>query len=284
MKRAYLDTSAGQIHLYEHGRGDPLLMLHETPRSAKSFAPLMQRLGSRFRCIAPDNPGFGMSDPLPAGATMESLAANFVELLDALGIERAHVLGFHTGNKIAAAMAAHHPERVNRTVLIGMTHSMVVSRKARNAAIMEIVRRHFGGFEETADGAHRLRTWGADFGALANLWWKPAMLGAAQIDDAVLAGQEQRAIETIQCRRTIRQIYAMNFDFDFTATLRRMRAPSLVIECCVPEELHLGRQGEKMVALMRSAELLSIDGAGFDATEAFAAQIARATTRFLNQR
>ena len=242
MKRAYLDTSAGQIHLYEHGRGEAVLMLHETPRSARSFAPLMERMGGKFRCIAPDNPGFGMSDPLPANFTMERLADLMIELLDQLGIARAHLIGFHTGNKVAAAMAARHPERVGGVVLIGMTHSLVVSRKARNAAIMEVVRRHFGGFVEQDDGSHLLRTWGADFGALAGLWWKPAVLGAAHIDDAVLAGQEQRAIESIQCRRAIRQIYAMNFDFDFTATLRRVKAPALVIECCVPEELHLGRQ------------------------------------------
>ena len=81
----------------------------------------------------------------------------------------------------------------------------------------------------------------------------------------------------------IRKIYAMNFDFDLAATLRRVRTPTLVIECCVPEELHLGRQGEKMVALMRSAELLSLDHAGFDATEAHAATIARACRRFFSR-
>lgn len=280
MIRSYLNTSAGQVHLYQSGRGDPVLMLHETPRSARSFTPLAQRLGARFRCLAPDTLGFGMSDPLPAGATMEGLADNMIEVLDALKIERAHLIGFHTGNKIAAAMAARYANRVGKVVLIGMTHSLVVSRKARNAAIMEIVRRHFGGFEPTDDGAHLLRTWGADFGAIAGLWWKPSMLGAARIDDQVLAGQEQRAVEAIQCRRTIRQIYAMNFDFDFTATLRRVKAPSLVIECCVPEEEHLGRQGEKMIKLMRSAQLLSLSGAGFDATEAFAAPIARACSQF----
>jgi len=136
MKRAYLSTGIGQIHLYEHGQGEAVLMLHETPRSARSFAPLMQALGSRYRSIAPDNPGFGMSDPLPEDATMESLARVMVEVLDGLQIERAHLIGFHTGNKIAAAMAAHHPDRVAKTVLIGMTHSLVVSRRARNAAIM----------------------------------------------------------------------------------------------------------------------------------------------------
>ena len=282
MNRAYIDTQAGQIHLYRCGRGDAVLMLHETPRSARSFAALAAKLGKRPHCIAPDTPGFGMSDPLPPDATMESLAALMVDLLDRLGIARAHLIGFHTGNKIAAAMAAHHPDRVRNVVLIGMTHSLVVSRRERNAAIMEIVKRHFGGFDPTSDGAHLLRTWGADFGALSGIWWSPALTGARQISDAALAAQEQRAIETIQCRRAIQRIYAMNFDFDLAATLRKIKSPTLVIECCVPEEEHLGRQGEKMIRLMRSAQLLSLAGAGFDATEAFAGPIASACSRFFN--
>lgn len=281
MKRAYAGTSPGQIHYYDHGHGEPLLMLHATPRSAKSFAPLMERLGARFHCVAPDLPGFGLSDPLPADASMESLARTMVSLLDELGIARAHVIGFHTGNKIAAAMAAHFPDRVGRVMLIGMTHSLVVSRRARNAAIMTVVRRHMGDYAENADGTHRLRTWAADFGALSADWWNPAMLMAAQINDEVLRGQEFRVVEGILCRRTIKKIYSMNFDFDFTATLKRVKAPALVIECCVPEEAHLGAQGPKMLKLLREAELLTLKGAAFDATEAFAGPIARATLRFV---
>ena len=103
----------------------------------------MRRLGGRFRCFAVDTLGFGGSDPLAAKATMEDLARSMVHFLDALKIGRAHVLGFHTGNKIAAAMAAGHPDRVGKAVLIGMTHSLVISRKRRDAAIMDPQHRVF---------------------------------------------------------------------------------------------------------------------------------------------
>jgi hypothetical protein len=56
-----------------------------------------------------------------------------------------------------------------------------------------------------------------------------------------------------------------------------------VIECRVPEEAHLGEQGEAMKALLRQGELLKIEGAGFDATETHADRIARATTAFLRR-
>jgi pimeloyl-ACP methyl ester carboxylesterase len=283
MKRGYADTPEGQIHCYIHGRGEPLLMLHEVPRSAWSFAPLMRLLGGRFRCLAPDILGFGMSDPLPPKATMEDLALNLIHFLDAQRIERAHVLGFHGGNKIAAAIASHFPDRVGKVILIGMTHSLVVSRKQRNAAIMAVVSKYMTAHRESPDGAHLLRSWSADYGSLAGIWWNPAIMTARKITEQALRGQEARMIELIQCRRTIKQIYTMNFGFDLEATLRRIKAPTQVIECCVPEEAHLGVQGPKMIKVLKRGELVTLRGAGFDATEARAAEIARAVSKFLRK-
>lgn len=283
MKRGYADTPQGQIHFYNHGRGLPLLMLHETPRSACSFAPLIRKLGSQFNCYAPDTLGFGMSDAPASGTRIEDLARSMVDFLDQMGIERTHVLGFHTGNKIAAAMAAAYPKRIDKTVLIGMTHSLVVSRKDRNAAIMEVVRKHMGSYQANPDGSHLLRNWAADFSGLAQVWWNPAIMTGRRITSEALRGQEARMIEMIQCRNHIAQVYRMNFDFDFTATLRRIKSPTQVMECCVPQEAHLGAQGPKMMKLLKRGELVTLQNAGFDATEAFASDIARHARRFLLQ-
>jgi pimeloyl-ACP methyl ester carboxylesterase len=281
MKRGYADTPEGQIHYYTHGRGDPLLLLHETPRSALSFVPLMRRLGGRFRCFAVDTLGFGCSDPLPPKVTMEGLGRNMTHFLDTQKIARAHVLGFHTGNKIAAAMAAGFPDRVGKAVLVGMTHSLVVSRKHRDAAIMGIVRKYMTAYRESPDGGHLVRAWAADYGSLAGIWWDPAVMTARRITDGALRRQEARMIEMVQCRRSIKQIYAMNFGFDLAATLRRIKLPALVVECCVPEEAHLGVQGPALMRLLMRGELVTLKGAGFDATETRAADIAKAASRFL---
>lgn len=280
MKRGYATTPEGQIHYYNHGRGQPLLMLHETPRSAWSFAPLMRKMGARFNCFAPDTLGFGMSDAPAPGASMEDLARSMNHFLDQLGIERVKVLGFHTGNKIASAMAAAYPQRIEKAVLIGMTHSLVVSRKDRNAAIMEVVRKHMGSHQENPDGSHLLRNWASDFSGLSLVWWNPAIMTARRITPEVLRGQEARMVEMVQCRNHIAQVYAMNFDFDFSATLRRIKSPTQVIECCMPQEAHLGAQGPKMLKLLKRGELVTLQNAGFDATEAFAGEISRHASRF----
>jgi len=281
MKRGYADTPEGQIHYYVHGRGEPLLLLHETPRSARSFAPIMRQLGGKLRCFAADTLGFGGSDPLPAKAKMEDLARSMVHFLDAQGIRRAHVLGFHTGNKIAPAMAAAYPDRIGKVVLVGMTHSLVVSRKDRDAAIMKIVKKYMAAYRASRDGSHLLRAWAADYHSIAGIWWDPAVMTGRRITDEALRRQELRTIEMIECRRSVKQIYAMNFAFDMSATLRRVKVPALVIECRVPEEAHLGAQGPKMMKLLKRGELVTLKGAGFDATDARATEIAGAASRFL---
>jgi len=215
---------------------------------------------------------------------MEDLARSMVHFLDAQGVRRAHVLGFHTGNKIAPAMAAAYPDRIGKVVLIGMTHSLVVSRQDRDAAIMKIVKKYMTAYRESPDGSHLLRGWAADYHSLAGIWWDPAVMTAHRITDQALRRQELRTIEMIECRRSVKQIYAMNFGFDMAATLRRVKLPTLVIECRVPEETHLGAQGPKMLKLLRRGELVTLKGAGFDATDARAADIARAASRFLLRR
>ncbi len=281
MKRGYASTPEGQIHYITHGRGEPLLLLHATPRSASSFLPLMRLLGGKFQCFAADTLGFGNSDPMPPKAKMEDLARSMTHFLDAQGINRAHVLGFHQGNKIAAAIAANFPDRVSKAVLIGMTHSLVVSRKDRNAAIMNIVSKYMTSYRESSDGSYLLRGWAADYHSLAGIWWNPAIMTGRKITESALRLQESRMIEMIQCRRSIKQGYAMNFGFDLTATLRRIKLPTQVIECCMPEETHLGAQGPKMVKLLKQGELVTLKNAGFDATEARAADIARVASKFL---
>lgn len=282
MKRGYANTPLGQLHYYDHGRGTPVLMLHETPRSAWSYAPLMRLLGGRHRCIAVDTPGFGMSDPVPKGAKMEDLAGGMVRVLDALGIEKAHVVGFHTGNKLGAILGADHASRVGRLVLIGMTHSLVVSRREREKAIMEIVKKYMANHREHPDGTHLLRNWASDFAGISGAWWNPAVMTSGRITAQKLRGQEDRAVEMIRCRHAIKPVYAMNFGFDFTATMKRIKVPTQVIECLTPEEVHLGPQGAKVMKLLRHGEVLvTLKNAGFDATEAHAPAMARAIGRFL---
>jgi pimeloyl-ACP methyl ester carboxylesterase len=123
VRRGYVDTALGQTHYREAGSGEPIVLFHRTPSSSACFSRVLPLLGQRFWAIAPDNPGFGMSDPLtgPPGPTMEPYVAAAVDFLDAKGIERATLVGHSTGSAIVTHLAASHPDRVERLVIAGYT-------------------------------------------------------------------------------------------------------------------------------------------------------------------
>lgn len=117
IRRAYLDGPFGQIHYAAAGEGDPLLLLHQTPRSWDEFAHLMELLAPTRRSIAMDLPGMGASDAPSGEPTIEAFGDTAAALLDSLGIERADVLGHHTGAFVTADLAARYPGRVRTAIL-----------------------------------------------------------------------------------------------------------------------------------------------------------------------
>ncbi|MEU7631305.1 alpha/beta hydrolase [Nocardia sp. NPDC049220] len=114
---AYADTSFGQVHYAEQGDGPVLLLLHQTPRSWDEFRELIPLLAVDHRVIAMDMVGFGASATLPAPQTIEAFARGAWELLDALGVGLAAVLGHHTGAAVAMEMAAGDSHRIGAVML-----------------------------------------------------------------------------------------------------------------------------------------------------------------------
>ena len=97
----------GALHYLATGTDDhAFVLLHETPLSARSFAPLLARLAGRsVRAVAFDTPGYGCS--APAGtATIENYAAEIEGGIRALGLSRVVICGVHTGAAIAIEIAA----------------------------------------------------------------------------------------------------------------------------------------------------------------------------------
>jgi pimeloyl-ACP methyl ester carboxylesterase len=108
----------GSIHLNVNdvGSGDPLLLIMGFGMSGDMWVQSLPHLNS-FRTIYFDNRGTGGSDSPPGPHTIEQMADDAVGVLDACGIERAHVYGISMGGMIAQEVALRHPNRVRRLVL-----------------------------------------------------------------------------------------------------------------------------------------------------------------------
>lgn len=109
------------FHLRDRGPRDApvVLLLHGFGSSLHTWEGWIAGLSDRFRVIAIDLPGFGLTGPDPSGDYTDSRSVELLaSLLDALGLQRASVVGHSMGGRIAWRFAADRPDRVDRLVLV----------------------------------------------------------------------------------------------------------------------------------------------------------------------
>jgi pimeloyl-ACP methyl ester carboxylesterase len=112
-----VNTECGVTEYLVQGEGKPLLLIHGTSGGIMQGLLLAERLGEGFRFIIPSRFGY-FGTPLPADATPTAQAESYICLLDALGEKQVAVWAVSAGALSAVELAAHHPERVSRVVLM----------------------------------------------------------------------------------------------------------------------------------------------------------------------
>jgi pimeloyl-ACP methyl ester carboxylesterase len=113
----FVDIGELRLHAVIGGEGPPLLLIHGWPQSWYAWRMLMPTLARHFEVIAVDQRGMGLSDKPKDGYDTATLANDLAALMDTLGHGRFAVYGTDTGMPIAYALAADHPERVERLVV-----------------------------------------------------------------------------------------------------------------------------------------------------------------------
>jgi pimeloyl-ACP methyl ester carboxylesterase len=138
-----VETSGHRISLLEAGTGPPIVALHGLGATKASFLSTVAALAPRFRVIAIDLPGFGNSDK-PVGARYDAqwFGSAVVQLLDALELDRAYVIGNSLGGRVALEVGLRAPERVEALALLAP--SMAWRRKRPWAPALRLVRPELG--------------------------------------------------------------------------------------------------------------------------------------------
>lgn len=254
MRRAYAETSIGQIHYREMGSGKPLLLLGSSGRSSRMFASLIPFLAGSRRVLAPDLPGFGASAAMPSSMTIEMLADLLVEFLDAVQAGPAvSVYGFHTGNKIGTAMAVRHASRVERLVIAGQTHSLVPDNEARNAGIRGLIASHVMLDQQRGKAAieqERLAARVSSLFGLGDIDSPHPQLGGT-IADHILDDIEAGATASL---------YRANLEFDLAGGFAAVRVPTLILEIeTAAETANHGLQGPAVQKLIPHAHLETLE-------------------------
>jgi pimeloyl-ACP methyl ester carboxylesterase len=243
IRRGYVDSTFGQVHYriaFASGgaAGIPLLCLHQTPANGSEWLPVMEPLAQGRTVIAMDTPGYGMSDPPPAPATIE----DFAQVADSLMQDLAEAgliaagpydaMGIHTGSVIATELARRLPERVRRLVLFGLA---AYPQDVRDAKLANL--------------ANAFPPPGMDLAHVEKLWSIIGVLSDPRIP------YEERHVNMAECLRLGSRMpwgYSSVYRYDFLAAMAQVDQPVLVMNpeddlCEVTRATsHLFRNGRRM--------------------------------------
>lgn len=288
VRDGYADTPKGQVHYVTEGDGEPLVLLHKSPRSARMYRRLIPLLSPHYRVYALDMLGYGYSHPSPmVDDVVEALAENIVEVLDALEIERAHLFGLHTGAAVAAETAGGWPDRIATLTVFSLP---ILDDEARK--IMQEVHRSYGGYktwDSEGDGTHLTRLWvramddvtrwlmhAEDIQPPTDLKYDPQQLltpyflpnpakathiwiheiGLEYLDgfmaDFLLAQDAQGRGSSV---------YDSLYSRDPLPAFARITSPTLLIEPDTPYEVFFTQTADRAVKLIPNAEILRLENA-----------------------
>ncbi|MGW1814950.1 alpha/beta fold hydrolase [Streptomyces sp. NPDC002125] len=150
LRKDYALSRFGQLHYVETGDGEPVLLLHQTPRSWTEYLDVLPLVGSRYRAIAMDTLGYGASAKPEGPHTIERFADGVADLIEALGLDRFHLVGHHTGGVVAVEVAARFQDRV-ASLLLSATSFVDDEKRASHGRVDHV--------DPKPDGTHLRQLW-----------------------------------------------------------------------------------------------------------------------------
>lgn len=208
-RKGYLDGPTGQVHYWECGDGQPLVLLHQSPLSGAMFSPAMPLLAERgLRVIAIDTPGYGMSDVPELPLELPALADSIAVAINSLVPKGTYLLGHHTGAAIAANIAARQSAAVSRLILNGVP---LLSPEER--AFFDTL--EFGPRTPAADGSHLIDVWNQRLAASPG-WTN-------------LAAMHKHVVDMLAAGDRYGDAFRAVFAHDIEADLAAITCPTLIL-------------------------------------------------------
>ena len=248
----FLSVNGTQLY-YEDtgGDGEPVVFSHGLLWSTALFAPQVQALRGRYRCIAYDHRGQGRSaKPSGRSVAIETVYEDAVALIQALGVAPCHFVGLSMGGFVGLRLAARRPDLLRSLALLETSAEPEPPQNVPRYRAMALAARFLG----VRPLAGRVM---------------PIMFGKSFLTDPARAGE--RALWRQRLLQNQRSIYrAVNGVIerrDFTGELSRIRTPTLIVVgeedvATVPakaERLHAGIAGSRLVRLPRGGHSATVE-------------------------
>ena len=222
--RHFIDIDGRQVHYRRAGQGPALLLIHQSPQNSRMWLEMLVRYAPHFTVIAPDTPGFGYSDPLPAGRhDIAAFGQATWQLVQALGLQQVAVHGMHTGGLIAAWLAWAHPQAVRALVVDGYA-AFTPEESARYGDA------YLPPFVPGWDGAHLRWLWSRIREQKYFFPWYDGRAEAAMaIPPATVQATHDAVMDVMEVGDHYRSAYAAAFAHNDHHWLAELQVPSLLV-------------------------------------------------------
>lgn len=234
-----------ELHYVRAGAGEPMLLIQGMSATHLTWGrPFLASLEESLDCIVFDNRGMGHSGHAEMPFTIADLAGDALGLLDALEIERAHVVGISMGGMLAQELALAHPDRI-RTLTLGATYC--------------------GGPEGTLMDPEDVQRLGAAFAArdpqqVRRAMWEINLSPAFREDDSRFAAFEEMAMALPAPAAVVIQQMRACGAHDTSDRLGQISNPTLVIHGTEDRLLSVGNGHQIASLLPARLELLEDTG------------------------
>jgi aminoacrylate hydrolase len=227
------------LNVEERGTGPALILIPGLAGLLNAWEYQIAQLSPRYRCITFDHRGAGDSDKPAYGYSTEVIARDVIDLMDTLGIERAHIAGTSTGGCVLQNIAIDHPGRV-RSCIFSNTWVKADEYITRVQMTRKRIALAYGPEE---------------YVKISSLFTNGAMQFRYDLDKVM--AMESRSMQTVADVGILAQRLDMTLAHDRSADLGAIASPSLVVgtrdDATVPfyqsEDLHRGIPGSRLVII-----------------------------------
>lgn len=221
ISRRYVDVSRGRVHLRRAGQGPLLLAFLAGAGSSANLSSLLHGLSDRFTVVAPDYIGQGDGCRAEEPTDVAQLAVDAREIADALGFERFHVYGTHTGAGVAIELGIAAADRIDGVVIDGISMTPPADRAEHRENYFPLV-------EPDIWGLHLLKVWNVRRdGGYFWPWFKPVPAYARKGEAPSLPLLHDRVMSTLRSRST--PAYQAITLYDAAARLAQLERPALYV-------------------------------------------------------
>ncbi len=242
-----------QIYYKDWGTGQPVVFSHGWPLNADSWEAQMMFLATNgYRCIAHDRRGHGRSSQPWSGNNMDTYADDLSELIEALGLKSAVLIGFSAGGgEVARYIGRHGTKRVAKAALIAAVPPLMLKTEANSGGLpIEVFEGIRNGSIADRPQLYKDLAGGPFFGAN-----RPgAKVSQGMIDSFWLQGMQAGHKNTFDCIKAFSET-------DFTEDLKKFDVPTLILHGDDDQIVPIGAAALRSSKLVKNATLKIYAGA-----------------------